>query len=104
MMLTSKQKGILLHMTGLDRSKEPYRTHFATDEHGSDWDDLQALVVAGLVRPPRPAYVTEAGIREAKAIAAQAYLARELPGFAPPPAPSEEPAQPKQEDDLAWLD
>ncbi len=43
---------MLLHMTGLDRVNEVNRYHFATDEGTVDYDDLVAMVEAGLARGP----------------------------------------------------
>jgi hypothetical protein len=76
--MTDYQGTILLHMTGLDRSKEPYRNHFATHPGGDDHADLEAMLAEGLVYLGRRAsgsglygdmlfyHCTEKGIAEAK--------------------------------------
>lgn len=76
--LTDEQKHTLLHMTGLDRAKEPYRTHFATDPGTPDWETLQSLVALGLVHPGVKSsdvygglwffHVTDAGVGAAWAV------------------------------------
>ena len=90
MTLTRRQQEILLHMTGLDRSKEQYRTHYATDEQTEAWQPLEDMVTMGLVHPPVQRrkdvwaglwffHVTEAGIAEANRLAAERAKKQENP-------------------------
>lgn len=48
--MTEEHADILLHMTGLDRSDEPTRNHFACEPGGRYWAALQGLAALGLVR------------------------------------------------------
>jgi hypothetical protein len=75
--VTERQGAILLHMTGLDRSEDAYRNHYATDPGGAAWGDLLALAAAGLVTGPHADhagafgglsffYTTDAGVAEAR--------------------------------------
>ena len=67
--MTPRQKEILEHALGLNYRKKSYRNRFATAPDCDHWNDVQALVGAGLMREGRTLpggliyfYVTPAGL------------------------------------------
>ncbi|MHB2015354.1 MAG: hypothetical protein ACYCW6_00240 [Candidatus Xenobia bacterium] len=48
--MTESQRQILLHALGADSENPGFRNHFVADPGGPDWEDLMALVEAGLMR------------------------------------------------------
>jgi len=48
--LTERQKEIIQHALGLNRSDEPYRNKFVAGPGSSRWDDLIALELRGYVK------------------------------------------------------
>lgn len=79
MNLTKSEKHVLLHTTGLDRSKDAYRNHFVCGENHTDFKTLESLVGKSLMDKMRDnldetnvTFVyrcTEKGIEAAKEIA-----------------------------------
>lgn len=51
--MTEKQLDHLRHALGLNDSKHSNRNYFATEPGCYHWDDIQALVSEGLMRPGR---------------------------------------------------
>jgi hypothetical protein len=81
--MTEAQRDILRHSLGLNYGTDLHRNYYATGPGASDFDDIEALVAAGLMRRGREIpddtglryyHVTEAGKRalEADRLAARA--------------------------------